>query len=874
MESVGHYTILERLGAGTLGELYRARDTRVGRTVALRLVAEKWTSDPAQREAILEAARSTLAWSHPHVAALFDAGEADGQLFLAWEYVPGSPLAALLQGRPFEARTAVRLATQLCDALAAASEHGGVHGALSPSAILVTPADQAKILDFGFARWTETGRARRAASHALNSTVPVSEQTLRGMADTLDRGVSCMSPEQALGEPIDCRSDIFSVGVIVYQLLTGYPPFWGAVASDTALKIVQATPRPPSLVNGSLPPAVDRVVARALSKSLEARYHDAGEMAADLRKVAASLEPVRALGDATDVATPQEHPRGAYGTGSSRRRRRVRRRIMIAAALVSVALVALGAFVWRDAIRVAIHGAPPPPQHPVVVVRPFEVLGSNAGPYFGMGFADDVAARLAEVRNVSVVGRTLTHDQNGAKQEVMNALGSGFTVKGSVRPASFALLVDAQLVDASGTVVWSRSFRRDPTQAIALEAEIAREVAKYFGLDVPSGNRWSRSATRLVDPTAYDLYLQGRDASERRDRSRAIAAFQQALARDARLVEARAQLALALYLEEFYSGVAGDTSSHDAALREAQAALAAEPDLPAAQVASALAAPTMIGAASSLARALALDQSNGEAWHYAGDLVSELDPGRALAYYRASLRFEPMIDANYRDMAAALSEIGSSSEAESSLVRGEVARPTRPWWHQMRARFALERGDPAGALAALGSDPATESSPAVWLMGRIVPLIVTGRPSQAIDELVRVEQRYPTSCEARALRAGALRALGQTTPALTLADDLYTQASQPNAWPSSLACAALAAAGVGSSPDAAGWLVRIASDERALRSWTRQSVFGMAMAYRRGWYPWYNVNASNPVKEANLHLRASLERLQREVTKRLPAAPE
>jgi tetratricopeptide (TPR) repeat protein len=473
-----------------------------------------------------------------------------------------------------------------------------------------------------------------------------------------------------------------------------------------------------------------------------------------------------------------------------------------------------------------------------------------------------------------VVGRALIHEtESPARQEVLLPFSNAFTLRGTVRPAPYSIGLDVQLLDASGAQVWARTYRRDPAQVLALQAEIGREVAARFNLELPTGSRWARGMNRLVLPAAYDIYLQGRDASERRDRARAIAAYQQALNLDGRLVEARAQLSLALYLEEFYSGITGDAAGRESAMREAQAAIAVDPDLAAAQMASALASPNMIGAASALSRALAIDASNGEAWHYAGDLVSETDPARALAYYRASLAFEPTIDANYLDEAAALSELGRYQEAESAVVRGEVARPGRPWWRQMRARIALEQQNPRGALDLLSTDPATESSPGVWLMGRIVPLITTGRAADARAEVLRLEQRYPSSCEARAIRAGIELSLGDGAQAQSTADALYAEASRPNALPSLKACAAMAAAAVKSSADAAGWLAKIAEDDRALRAWTRQSIFGIGMSYRRGWYPWYNVNNSGPVKEADSQLRAALGRVQREVVRRLPTPP-
>jgi serine/threonine protein kinase len=282
IETLGHYKILDRIGAGGIGEVYRARDTRLGRTVALKVLTPELAADPDRRERLLHDARRTAVLSHPNIAALYEVGDDQGHHFLVFEFVPGVSLKNTVAGSPMNPRYAVELAVQIADALADAQVEGIVHGDLKPDNIIVTPKGNAKILDFGLAAWTSGGAERtRAADGTAASAASVG--ALLGT-------VAYMSPEQALGEQADHRTDIFSLGVILFEMLTGRLPFTGATPAAIALQIVQASAPAPSSVNRSLSPDLDPIIGRALSKSLDQRYESALALAAELRSVAAVLD--------------------------------------------------------------------------------------------------------------------------------------------------------------------------------------------------------------------------------------------------------------------------------------------------------------------------------------------------------------------------------------------------------------------------------------------------------------------------------------------------------------------------------------------------------------------------------------------------------
>ncbi|MBI3401689.1 MAG: serine/threonine protein kinase [Acidobacteria bacterium] len=325
VETLSHYKILDRIGGGAMGELYRARDTQLGRTVALRVIAADVAADTDRRQRFLSAARAATALSHPNIAMLYEIGVDQGQLFLVCEYARGDSLKTVIAGRPVKPRRAIDLAVQVADALADAHALGIVHGDIRPDNIIVTTKGNAKILDFGLAPWTGSGAARRQAASLAPGTPDASLGT-----------VAYLSPEQALGEQGDSRTDIFSLGIVLFEMLTGRPPFTAASSGALTLQIVQASAPAPSTVIGSLPAELDPILGRALAKSLDRRYETAATFAAELRSVAAVLD-VRS--EASEAAGEVVAPRPP-------------RRSSKAWVFVLLALAALAAAAWlqRDAI--------------------------------------------------------------------------------------------------------------------------------------------------------------------------------------------------------------------------------------------------------------------------------------------------------------------------------------------------------------------------------------------------------------------------------------------------------------------------------------------------------------------------------------------
>jgi serine/threonine protein kinase len=279
MTSIAHYNLLEPIGSGGLGEVFRARDTQVGRTVALKIVDPAIVADATRLNQLAQDAEAAMRLSHPNIATLWDAGETAGQAYLAYEFIAGRSLREEAGGVPMNARRALDLAIQLADAGADATAHGVIHGDLRPGTVMVTTKGSAKILDFGMSAWTRGG-ALRARAAADPDALP---------ADAVNV-VAYLSPEQAIGSAVDARTDVFSLGVLAYELVTGRNPFAAATASQTIMNVIKARVTPPSEVNPAAPADLDAILTRALAPELTTRQQSAAALAAELRTVAAVLD--------------------------------------------------------------------------------------------------------------------------------------------------------------------------------------------------------------------------------------------------------------------------------------------------------------------------------------------------------------------------------------------------------------------------------------------------------------------------------------------------------------------------------------------------------------------------------------------------------
>src|SRR5262245_37211798 len=297
--TISHYRILSRIGAGGMGEVYLAQDTRLDRTVALKILPAEMASDPERMRRFVQEAKAASALSHPNVAHIYEIGEANGTNFIAMEYVDGQTLDAKLKGRALETAEIIEIATQVADALDEAHSKGITNRDIKPSNVMITARSQAKVLDFGLAK---------VVAHEpqpLTSNMATARKTDPGVVMGT---VQYMSPEQALGRDVDHRTDIFSLGVVIYEMSTGRLPFSGASTSETIDRITHAQPEAIARFNYTVPAELERIIRKCMEKQPSRRYQSARELLVDLRNLKRDTDSaVTARGE--EKAKPRSHPR-------------------------------------------------------------------------------------------------------------------------------------------------------------------------------------------------------------------------------------------------------------------------------------------------------------------------------------------------------------------------------------------------------------------------------------------------------------------------------------------------------------------------------------------------------------------------------------
>ena len=838
-ETLGQYKILDLIGKGGMGEVYRARDTRLGRTVAIKVLAATVAGDGERRERFLQEARASAALSHPNISALYEIGDENGQLYLVFEFVPGETLTAAIAGRPLNPRRALDLSIQMADAIADAHAAGIVHRDIKPDNVIVTPKGHAKILDFGLATWTSGGIEREQAATVVATA-----------AGTTLGTVAYMSPEQALGEAVDERTDIFSLGIVLFEMLTGRLPFKGATSTALALQIVQAAPPAPSSVNSSVARELDPIVAKALAKNLDQRYESAATMAAELRAVAAILDVRSHRVDPPSSTVAILPPRRSYGGA-----------IAVAALVAAAAAVAWFA---REPIRAQwrrMFGRAPAP---VIAVIPLDLAGADRSEtYFADGLTEDLITRLGQMPGLKVLGRSATRDYRGrTPRDIAQELQASVVLTGSARAQDNTVKVSLELVDpADGTAIWAAQYMRDLKDILAVQTQVAEEVATALRLKLqPTASR-VRTASRLVDPRAYELYLRGRQALAERNLPEAIKRYEQAIAADPGLAEAFAGLSEALYLNPTFGGVVDDSSPTTRLKQAADRAYELDPDLPQANVAVALAADGLADALEHLRRAIAADPSYAEGIHLIGDLIVDFDPQRAIAFYRKSLDLEPRMQVNYPDMAMAFLSMNQLAAAEQAVAN---TPPSTRWARLSRAFIDLERDRPDDAVATLRSDSELRTVAPEWLI-LATALRAAGRSEEAAGELRRLSGSFPRFCDAPAVLGGLLLERRDPAGARRLTAPLLERGQVPQPTPSDVRCALLAAAASRDVAAAATALNRIAADERLLRRWALGITGNVArLLLSRRIYPWSKVAGDPAVAAARQRLDAAYAR-EREV---------
>ena len=510
-----------------MGEVYRARDTRLGRDVAIKVLPAEFAADPDRLRRFEQEARAVAALNHPNILALYDIGTHEGAPYIVTELLEGESLRDRLAGSPTPPRKVLGVAIQIASGLAAAHERGIVHRDLKPENIFVTKDGLAKILDFGVAKLAP-GRGHTDGSVAPTVVGGTDPGTVMGTA-------AYMSPEQVRGQAADHRSDIFSFGCVLYEMVTGRRAFDRATAADTMAAILTEEPPEPLTLAASAPPALSRVIAHCLEKRSEGRFSSANDLSFDLQAIL------------TDTSGARAAPSGAT----------VNRRRALAVAVTGVALLAAVVGV----LVVKLGPAVPKPEAVAlkkIVVIPFENLGAPEDAYFAAGMAEEITSRLANVQGLGVISRTsaIGYDRRGKTIKQIGAdLGVDFVLEGSVRwerapGRESRVRITPQLIRvADDTHIWSDRYERVLADVFAIQSEVAESAVKAMGVTLLPRERSALKEVSTNDLEAYDLYLRGREFDSRgyarRDLEGALQMYQAAVERDPRFAQALAGLARA-----------------------------------------------------------------------------------------------------------------------------------------------------------------------------------------------------------------------------------------------------------------------------------------------------------------------------------------
>jgi TolB-like protein/predicted Zn-dependent protease len=502
---LGHYRILERIGTGGMGEVYRAHDDALQRDVAIKVLPAATAEDEAARSRLLREARAAAALNHPHICTVYEVGEAGGRTFIAMELVEGSSLDRLISGGALPADDVLRYGFQIADAVALAHTRGILHRDLKTANVMITPARRAKVLDFGLAKRLDRG------DHGESTTVAQATVTHAGV---LIGTLAYMAPEQLRGQMADARSDVWAIGVILYEAVTGERPFAGQTPFEVSAAILNEPHRP--FDHAVQPAALQQLIERCLAKEPERRYQDAGELRAALETIHVDTAP-------TKTSIGRERSRGRAAAGIT----------ALAVAIATVAAFDVGGLRSRF-LRPGTHVDS-------LAVLPLQNLsGDPEQEYLATGVHEALTTELGQLpglRRVTARGSTRRFkDSDLPARAIAAQLGVSTLVTGAVQRSGDNIRVTAQVVDATTErPIWGRTFDRDVRQILQLQNDMVAEIADALGLALTSDDRQRLGRSKAIDPATHEAYLKGMDLLHRGtppDRRKGMELLQEAVDRD------------------------------------------------------------------------------------------------------------------------------------------------------------------------------------------------------------------------------------------------------------------------------------------------------------------------------------------------------